>query len=206
MFCPNCGTQVPDGSAFCANCGAQLAQRAQTAAPPVPPQQAAPVKRRIRPLYILIAVGLVLVGTAAYVLIGMYSGGYFEEKGLKGAVIAPQTIIDNEIATVRVTGISYHSDGRYFPYCIGLEAENHTNVDLDIRPFDYIYVNGNKHTPLIALDVPAGQTAGSEDAIGFFHDNNKIKTVSFTLEFRRLNSDEVIFTSGRIDLKTSLAD
>lgn len=24
MFCPNCGTQIPDGSAFCQNCGAQV--------------------------------------------------------------------------------------------------------------------------------------------------------------------------------------
>ena len=24
MFCPNCGTQLPDGSAFCSSCGAQL--------------------------------------------------------------------------------------------------------------------------------------------------------------------------------------
>lgn len=30
MFCPNCGTQIPDGSAFCQNCGARL-----TAAQPV---------------------------------------------------------------------------------------------------------------------------------------------------------------------------
>ncbi|MBR0311016.1 MAG: zinc-ribbon domain-containing protein, partial [Oscillospiraceae bacterium] len=24
MFCPNCGTQLPDDSAFCENCGVRL--------------------------------------------------------------------------------------------------------------------------------------------------------------------------------------
>ena len=28
MFCPNCGTQLPDGSAFCSNCGTKIASAA----------------------------------------------------------------------------------------------------------------------------------------------------------------------------------
>ena len=32
MFCPNCGTQIPDGSRFCPNCG-QMVQNAQTQTP-----------------------------------------------------------------------------------------------------------------------------------------------------------------------------
>ena len=27
MFCPQCGNQLPDGSAFCSNCGSQLTQQ-----------------------------------------------------------------------------------------------------------------------------------------------------------------------------------
>lgn len=38
MFCPHCGTQLPDGSAFCAQCGAGL----EAAAPPPAPQAPAP--------------------------------------------------------------------------------------------------------------------------------------------------------------------
>lgn len=58
MFCPNCGTQVPDGSAFCQNCGANLAaaqqpvqqpQYQQTQQPqqqyPYAPQQAQPKEK-----------------------------------------------------------------------------------------------------------------------------------------------------------------
>lgn len=80
MFCPNCGTQLPDGSKFCDNCGERvesvqnIAQpaRAQTGA--VPPQTqhtaSAPPKRRSRKL-LLIPLALVLVlGIAAAVLLG----------------------------------------------------------------------------------------------------------------------------------------
>ena len=35
MFCPNCGTNLPDGAGFCAECGAQL-----NAAQPTAPQAA----------------------------------------------------------------------------------------------------------------------------------------------------------------------
>lgn len=33
MFCSNCGTQIPDGSAFCPNCGANLGGGASTPQP-----------------------------------------------------------------------------------------------------------------------------------------------------------------------------
>ena len=41
MFCPNCGTQLPDGSRFCNMCGAQLPER--TGAPQAPGRMAPPV-------------------------------------------------------------------------------------------------------------------------------------------------------------------
>ncbi len=46
MFCPNCGTAVPDGQAFCNNCGVPLNnQQKPFQAPPPPPyyQQNQPV-------------------------------------------------------------------------------------------------------------------------------------------------------------------
>ena len=42
MFCPQCGSNLPDGSAFCTNCGKQLTQPEQPVyqAPPIPePEQ-----------------------------------------------------------------------------------------------------------------------------------------------------------------------
>lgn len=41
MFCPHCGAQLPEGSAFCGNCGSPLAA-ANTAAQPAAPSQPAP--------------------------------------------------------------------------------------------------------------------------------------------------------------------
>ena len=40
MFCPNCGTSLPDGTKFCPNCGANLAQ----------PEQPTPVAQPVQPM------------------------------------------------------------------------------------------------------------------------------------------------------------
>ena len=39
MFCPNCGTQIPDDSAFCENCGTKIAAAAQQGPQQSPYQQ-----------------------------------------------------------------------------------------------------------------------------------------------------------------------
>ncbi len=44
MFCPNCGTQLPDSTKFCPNCGAQLAQ-----AQPAPQPEQAPAQPMPQP-------------------------------------------------------------------------------------------------------------------------------------------------------------
>lgn len=41
MFCPKCGTQLEDGSAFCAACGSPIAGSQPQAAPPPPRQEPA---------------------------------------------------------------------------------------------------------------------------------------------------------------------
>lgn len=71
MFCPNCGKQLPEGSAFCGACGAKL-----DAAPPVqpPPQQASiQPQNKKAPRAAIIGVILVLVAlaTALFILPGV---------------------------------------------------------------------------------------------------------------------------------------
>ena len=46
MFCPKCGTRLPDEAAFCTNCGAQLA-----AFRPAAPAPQEPVQDIITPQY-----------------------------------------------------------------------------------------------------------------------------------------------------------
>ncbi|MDD6095307.1 MAG: zinc-ribbon domain-containing protein, partial [Clostridia bacterium] len=40
MFCPNCGKELPDGTAFCTSCGANLTQQTPTAAQSIPEPEA----------------------------------------------------------------------------------------------------------------------------------------------------------------------
>ncbi|HEX9745281.1 MAG TPA: zinc-ribbon domain-containing protein, partial [bacterium] len=34
MFCPNCGTENPDGSKFCTSCGKNMLEKAESGPPP----------------------------------------------------------------------------------------------------------------------------------------------------------------------------
>ena len=43
MFCPNCGTQNPDGTSFCSNCGSPLTSNVNPAPAPAPVTPVTPV-------------------------------------------------------------------------------------------------------------------------------------------------------------------
>ena len=256
MFCPNCGAQIPDDSAFCGSCGAKLggaAQAPQQSAyrQPQAAQQAAPPNNKLSAGAILaiaaaavvtlgvlllvaapmrvailgaaavsvpIAFGilrgkkpLIFAGAGVFALIlivniiSMVQFGVFEQRGLKGAELTPQTIIDNEIVTVRVTGLSYTGEGSY-PYGVGMEITNHT--DVDIHPVaTQLSINGaESRINIFQSDIPAGQTISSNDMLGFYASNAKIKTIRMTLEFRQSDSRAVLYQSDRIELKTTLAN
>jgi uncharacterized membrane protein len=49
MFCPQCGTENPDGTAFCANCGTTLGAAAAPTSAPTPEPVAAPVNAAYDP-------------------------------------------------------------------------------------------------------------------------------------------------------------
>lgn len=58
MFCPKCGTNVPDDQKFCSACGTQIAPAPAPAAPAAP---AVPAKKSPVPIYITFALALVLL-------------------------------------------------------------------------------------------------------------------------------------------------
>ena len=73
MFCPNCGQQIPDGSAFCYICGKELAGRPNTIFQPAPYQQANTVGDKLKkhltsPLFLAVTI-LVTVATAISLLV-----------------------------------------------------------------------------------------------------------------------------------------
>ena len=50
MFCPNCGTSLPDGTRFCPNCGTSLEQPQGQAAQPVEPVQTVDPVQPVQPV------------------------------------------------------------------------------------------------------------------------------------------------------------
>lgn len=48
-FCPNCGSQIPDGSTFCGSCGTQISQTKQQGAPSAAPTFSPPAAPKFTP-------------------------------------------------------------------------------------------------------------------------------------------------------------
>lgn len=95
MFCPNCGSNIADGSRFCSNCGAVIA-------PTVQPTQTAPQKKKKSKLVItLLCVVLVCAAIAAVLLFV-----------LKGNRNAYETIYDAVAKTVRMDSMELTIDTR----------------------------------------------------------------------------------------------
>lgn len=86
MFCPNCGTKLPDGGRFCPNCGTDTAVPNSPAQPPVPPpviyepapMPAAPKKKKTNKGLIIglsVASGVLVLLIAVAVILFLLLGG-----------------------------------------------------------------------------------------------------------------------------------
>ena len=71
-FCPNCGSEVPDGVRFCTNCGANIATASPKRNAPPPASSMSVPKNYQNVIAGLILVAILLVALA-------YVGGYFGE-------------------------------------------------------------------------------------------------------------------------------
>ncbi len=109
MFCPKCGTQLPDGSRFCGKCGAQLADAAQPAAAPeaapavpqTPPDfgSGTPVVPGGAPQKSKGKVGLIVAAVAAVVVVALAIWGVVSCAGRGGGRGSAQSIADGVTAS-----------------------------------------------------------------------------------------------------------
>lgn len=171
MFCPSCGTQLPDDSQFCSNCGArisastalQLAQSpvqqldAQTLQHSVQqPQQAAPKKKKSM-------IKIVVIAAAVLVVLGIAAAGFgsrLYHHGLKeitdqnegGERIEPQKLYGDENFALYVTGLKRYDWGSLTIY---LQLDNYSKKKINAR-YRLEAVNGigfrDTHT---YRDIPA---------------------------------------------------
>ncbi|MBQ6586878.1 MAG: zinc-ribbon domain-containing protein [Coriobacteriales bacterium] len=90
MFCPKCGNQLPDGSAFCGKCGAQLDPN-RTVPQPAMAAPAASTEKAKTPIKLpmiiaLAAAGLAIVALLVFVVPKIFGGSQGSpEKCVKGA-------------------------------------------------------------------------------------------------------------------------
>lgn len=81
MFCPKCGSNIPDNASFCGQCGAQLQRSAAVSPQPVPSPASAPVgeavaRKPISKQVVAIAaiVIVLLIGLAVFFVVGGCGG------------------------------------------------------------------------------------------------------------------------------------
>lgn len=139
MFCPNCGAQVPDGSAFCGSCGARLGgapQAPQQSVYQQAPQQTAKQKKKIsKGKVALIAVAAVAVVAVLGMLVNYFAGvGYrrivdtnTQDAAALGLRVEPQKLYDKDGTVVYALGaLGVYDWLGDVCYNIDLDVENHS--------------------------------------------------------------------------------
>ena len=110
MFCPNCGTQLPDGSKFCGKCGAQLGSAPAPQTPPQTPPSygGAPVTPGVPPqkskgktgLIVALVAAVAVVALAIWGIVSCVGGGGHgsAQAVADGVNSAVNTVIDGDFS------------------------------------------------------------------------------------------------------------
>ena len=205
MFCPNCGAQVPDGSAFCGSCGARLGgapQAPQQSVYQQAPQQTAKPKKKIsKGKVALIAVAAVAVVAVLGMLVNYFAGvGYrrivdtnTQDAAALGLRVEPQKLYDKDGTVVYALGAlgvyDWLGDVRYN---IDLDVENHSffekgfiarNVSVNgiaVPPEDEIY-SVIVHGKASSADYPGDGLMLSVEGLAKLN-IAQIETITFQIE------------------------
>ena len=151
MFCPNCGKQIPDDSAFCGECGTRLRQEPEQQGWRAQPSAAYPVQKR-RPIVLYMGLAVLLVIAAAVVSLVLWNAR--ANNPLHGAKLKRQTIWEENGLRVEATGLRYEEYSAY-PYQIELKISNQSGRALTVQ-CDAATVNGYAVDRVMSIDIPAG--------------------------------------------------
>lgn len=165
MFCPKCGTQVPDGSKFCPSCGAALAAPNQ---PPAVPAHAPRPRRSKAPLAIG-AAAVVAVAGAGLLVWNLFFAPYeisdktFPDTAVRNVVMSNcDTDHDGKLSrdeakavtTLTVDGASSVSGlGKYLPSLTGLTLTGATLNSVDTSDLPNLESLDVRDTSVASLDV-----------------------------------------------------
>lgn len=179
MFCPRCGTSLPDGATFCSSCGARIApERAGSpdVAPAVPASPRA--RRRVRPALIvaLVALVAVVVGGGLGVWIAFFSPYPIDEKTFPDPALraAVSTTYDADhdgslsrdearaVTDMSLSGCAQLSGlGRIFPNVVTLVVSGGSLTALDVSDLPALTTLDVRSEPLAALDVSRNASLSS---------------------------------------------
>lgn len=119
MFCDNCGTQLPDDTAFCNNCGKNFSNKEFVSnAANVPVENNIPATNISAPVYAAAPapkkktnMAFILIPIIAIIMIGICAGGYYIKKSQE------KEALEHKITTLRnifsEKGHTYEQDGVY---------------------------------------------------------------------------------------------
>lgn len=162
MFCPSCGTQIPDGSRLCGSCGADLSARGAgaPAAPapgqvpvlrvPIPARHASAARGRV------IAGVAVAVAVALVVAVGLHTGWF----GLAGSHLVPGTY------TFSSSSVSYEmvlsvTEGDHVGLTIGKDSWVEGDARVSQAGSDHLHVQAPLTTAV--LHEPGATTTTFEE-------------------------------------------
>ncbi|MBM6675263.1 zinc-ribbon domain-containing protein [Olsenella uli] len=163
MFCPKCGSQLPDGAKFCAACGAQLGSPAAPAAASKPPRRSrkAPLIAGIGALVVLVAAG-VIVWLAFFAPYDIDEKN-FPDAALRAAVAATYDA-DHDgklsrdearaVTSMSLSGcVKLSGLGHIFPNVASLTVTGGALTELDTSDLPQLAALDVSSEPLAALDL-----------------------------------------------------
>ncbi|MBQ7534934.1 MAG: zinc ribbon domain-containing protein [Stomatobaculum sp.] len=183
MYCRNCGTRLPDGSAVCPKCGEVLRAQPQGGSGYEEAYTGRTEKKKGFPIVALISLIVVaVVALFVYMILKPEFKGD-SDKRYGGAKVKKQKIWDTDLLTVTAEGIDRASGEYYYCDAIGLTIQNKSGSPISVDCIS-LTVNGAAMQPVLKAKAAPGETVKAELVMdNYTLDDMAIRTISdFTME------------------------